>query len=146
VKREWQGGDVGVNLRHGYRGIFVAGCTNHGRETCWHNESGHSDPGSDERRPLVVIDPEDREEAERLAACIYSPNPSVSQIENVRAALCEFANPTPRIEEPTDPSARVFAHGTNWAKVGSWWVTPAMDEAPRQWDYLAEAADCEVSQ
>lgn len=68
---EWKPGDVGANVNFGYRGIFVESCPipEHGRKggACWHNESGFSDPPDSPRRRLVVIDPEDREQVERLA-------------------------------------------------------------------------------
>lgn len=67
VGREWKSGDVGVNTKYGYRGIYVASCAQHNRPYgCWHNESGLADSIIDPRRPLVVIDPEDREQVERL--------------------------------------------------------------------------------
>jgi hypothetical protein len=97
-------------------------------------------------RPLVVIDPEDAEAVDRLCAYFLMGNEgtAIGNVADLQAALREFANPTPRIEEPTDPAVRVWANGSEWAKCGSWWVTPAANEAPREWDYLVEAVGFEV--
>jgi hypothetical protein len=62
-------------------------------------------------RPLVVIDPEDAEQVERLYRAIFKAfdNDDVSGIEpedavSMRAALREFANPTP--SKPDEPTGR----------------------------------------
>ncbi len=70
-----------------------------------------------EARPLVVIDPEDREQVERLAAAInhrhvYEPFP-----ERVQAALRSLITP-PKPEEPTGLGAVVEdAEGELWVRV-----------------------------
>src|SRR5690606_22718748 len=60
-------------------------------------------------RPVAVIDPENREQVERLTSAFYSQYPLVTfhasaeslHVDRLQAALREFANPTPpRIDEP----------------------------------------------
>ncbi|WP_418060771.1 hypothetical protein [Pimelobacter simplex] len=60
-------------------------------------------------RPLVVIDPEDREQVERLAAAFVDvywrsegPRETAGAIHAMQAALREFASPTPT--KPDEPS------------------------------------------
>jgi hypothetical protein len=101
-------------------------------------------------RPLVVIDPEDAEVVNQLADAltqiltehdVYEPFRSAMQ-----AALREFANPKPpKPEEPTDRSVRVNADGAEWAKVGAWWVSADIGQVPREWDWLVERDDFEVT-
>lgn len=82
-------------------------------------------------RPLVVIDPEDREQVERLALEIYSRTTGEEsfggQIANVQAALHEFTSPN--VEEPTGLGAVVED------EVGNVWVRIGADEDPRD-DHL----------
>jgi len=111
MSREWKPGDVGLSVEWGYRGIYVGSCdiAEHGRggRACWHNESGFADPATDKRRTLVVIDPEDVVQVARfIDACAFPPQSW--QARDVRAALREFANPTPpKPEEPTGLGAVV---------------------------------------
>lgn len=137
MKRGWKPGDVGVSVAHGYRDIFVEHCPteSHNRYggPCWHNQSGLADPPSDNRRPLVVIDPEDREQVERLEASVREANGwnmlhHDRRTNALQAALREFANPTP--EEPTDPKARVTDRRENvWRLLadGDWVCTSGPD-------------------
>ena len=70
-------------------------------------------------RPLAVIDPEDREQVERLESlltdaevAVHDGHPCLSRschIDQVQAALREFANPVVKPEEPTGLGAVVFA-------------------------------------
>ena len=73
-------------------------------------------------RPLVVIDPEDREQVERLIGAVHHVDPDGIEphdIDEMQAALREFANPTPRIEEPTNLYAVVRdANNNEWCHVG----------------------------
>lgn len=117
--REWKAGDVAVHPRYGYRSIFVEGnCDRHG-EPHWHNQSGFDDPADSPRRPLVVIDPEDREQVEALAKGFHESDhiapwhdlhsETRSQIEDaLQAALRDLADPkAPKPEEPTGLGAVV---------------------------------------
>ena len=133
----WKPGDIAVSTRWGYRSIFVAACPNHSRRDgmgCWHNESGYSDSEDSPRRPLVVIDPEDREQVERLTAFVVDllhawPKPKGVGPDAMQAALREFANPTPpKPDEPTGLGAVVEDEG------GDRWVKFADSEADgRNW-------------
>ena len=150
--QKWQPGDVGVNLAHGYRGIYVANCSTHNRPTCWHNESGLADNGDDIRRPLVVIDPESVEDKARLCTPRLREQMeavlrrSIDDAEwtgigfAIRAALREFANPTPRIEEPTGLGAVVEdTEGVRWVRIDdppSTWAA-SMSNGDRCSDYAA---------
>lgn len=67
-------------------------------------------------RPLVVIDPEDREQVERLRLGLFGTSSHAHGIEQMQQILREFANPTPRIEEPTGVGAVVLDDG------GEQWV------------------------
>jgi len=70
-------------------------------------------------RPLVVIDPEDREQIERLMPLLFHSGAfpearaisMTAGVTAVQAALRELANPTPRIEEPTGLGAVVATEG-----------------------------------
>lgn len=81
--------------------------------------------------PLVVIDPENREDVEGLAACLRTGIESVLRVsvndyaldsitDKLQAALREFANPRPpKPEEPTGLGAVVEdAEGVRWACAG----------------------------
>lgn len=110
MSTNWKPGDVAVSISHGYRSIFVADCGTHNRSECWHNQSGYSDGIDSPRRPLVVIDPEDREQVERLAQALRDGdrNLSTTSAPALQAALREFANPTPpKPDEPTGLGAVV---------------------------------------
>lgn len=107
---EWRPGDVGLNLRWGYRGIFVENCPQHEGRNHWHNESGYADHDTDARRRLVVIDPDDRDEVERLLLAygvVNSPGNLSRCIPTMQDALREFSEGKPLIEEPTGLGAVV---------------------------------------
>jgi hypothetical protein len=68
-------------------------------------------------RPLVVIDPEDREEVERLCAYFLMGNEgtAIGNVTDLQAALREFADPS--IEEPRGLGAVVEdAVGRKWVR------------------------------
>ena len=83
-------------------------------------------------RPLVAIDPEDREQVERLYKTFVT-TAAVNRADALQAALREFANPTPpKPEEPTGLGAVVEdaegerwvwlaqgAEGAHWHRVGT---------------------------
>ena len=121
MSAEWKAGDVGLTAR---------GRLALRRE---HNPDGWIDsqgaPWSNDKfpanvRPLVVIDPEDREQVERLVVDYlsrYDGQPAVAQVAEIdymQAALREFANPTPpRPDEPQNDGAVVEdAEGTRWIR------------------------------
>lgn len=136
--RDWQPGDVAriAVEPDGAIGIWT------GRFWAWSNGNGpyegvsHCHEGIP-TRPLVVIDPEDLAQVERLWDSIMGR----TGLHDLADALREFANPTPPIEEPADPAVRIAAGGTTWAKVGRWWVSPDMGQVPREWDWLTEQDD-----
>jgi hypothetical protein len=113
TKREWKPGDVAA-LHYSFadagRAIRVSGCKGHGSCDHWHFANGNhgTGDGASEIRPLVVIDPEDREQVERLYRAIYrafGDDPSDYSPDDERdmqAALREFADPKP---------PRCVAHG-----------------------------------
>jgi len=74
-------------------------------------------------RPLVVIDPEDREQVERLNDAIDVVGYHHDFVDRLQAALREFATPTPPpIEEPTGWLAVVKDQsGVEWYR---WSVRP----------------------
>jgi hypothetical protein len=120
--REWKPGDVAV-LDYS-RGSFVSVFT---AADYWRTQEDTTAMGDLALavRPLVVIDPEDREQVERLVS-LASHNSCIG-IESWQAALREYANPTPpRPEEPAGLGAVVEDEdGENWvrfsSKTGWWW-------------------------
>lgn len=66
-------------------------------------------------RPVVVIDPEDREAVERLTD-LYWETVNEEAIADLQAALREFANPEPpKPDEPMRPGAIIKdADGVRW--------------------------------
>ena len=96
-------------------------------------------------RRLVGIDPEDREEVERVARRIADTGVAMNwddrtfanqqrAINGLAAALREFANPKPpKPEEPTGLGAVVEdVSGDRWVRAGSaiepvWWCAPAAE-------------------
>jgi hypothetical protein len=70
-------------------------------------------------RPLAVIDPEDREQVARLCALFLKGNDgtAIGGVNDLQAALREFANPTLRIEEPVGLGAVVEdSEGWRWTR------------------------------
>lgn len=89
MSREWQPGDMARTRRGG----TVA-------RTAIHKwvllDDGHAVNLDHEPRPLVVIDPEDREQVERLRDILTPPGAMFRHgCGEIEAALREFANPTP---------------------------------------------------
>ena len=114
-KREWKPGDVAVY--DGGRVIRV----DPGDDPHWVDDEGDARRGSwpdRQARPLVVIDPEDSDQVERLmdgVTWLFSQ----ADVNTVQAALREFANPTPpKPDEPQGLGAVVEdADGVLWIKV-----------------------------
>jgi hypothetical protein len=66
-------------------------------------------------RPLLVIDPEDREQIERLAD-VFCHSPSSGWVDQMQAALRSLLEPEP--EEPTGLGAVVRAgDGSDWVRI-----------------------------
>lgn len=123
--REWKPGDVGAS-RYGV--VFYT-------ERGWFFDDGSGPNGPEEKfypprdlRPLVVIDPEDREQVERLTSALklwrlknIECLADEQEVTDVQAALREFANPTPpKPEEPTGLGAVVEdAEGERWVRKGN---------------------------
>lgn len=115
MSREWKPGDVAELSIDGQTGIGVVRKHRDDSVPVW-VISGHSffksiAVGNDVLiqgvRPLVVIDPEDREQVERLWRH-YVETAAVNRTDALQAALREFANPTPpKPEEPTGLGAVV---------------------------------------
>lgn len=141
--REWQPGDVMVATWATIYGepvvhFMVDGCKNidHRDEPHWHDVRGgwtSSLAAAADVRPLAVIDPEDREQVERLAKAINDAIENQSLItstEMTQAALRKFASPTPtKPDEPTGLGAVVEdASGAEYVRIGrkpgSVWYQP----------------------
>jgi hypothetical protein len=128
---EWKPGDVAMvevgchANRH--RGMYITGGWRYDDDK-WVN----NDPAIVTARPLVVIDPEDREAVERLMADYLTrydgmeAKPQPDEVSYMQAALREFAAPTPpKPDEPQGLGAVVEAEGAQWvrfeSKTGWWW-------------------------
>lgn len=121
-KREWKPGDVLM-----VRGevALVTTCTPEIDDLYVETARGRClDMGRvDDARPLVVIDPEDREQIKRLVD-LYEGGVTLEG--DMQAALREFANPTPpKPEEPKGLGAVVEdADGVRWVRVNCQPFTP----------------------
>lgn len=108
-EREWKPGDVGLIPFRGSKAIGLYTIDGWVIPSC----PQHAINGYRDVRLLVVIDPEDDEEVERLSEVmcdLAGTDPSDRPATwSVQKALREFANPTPRIEEPTGWGAVVEA-------------------------------------
>jgi len=145
--REWKPGDVALRTSHNadpyaMRSMAALTCSGvgHDRGLHWHHENGGWDPmeGKPSYRPLVVIDPEDREQVERLAEAL---NESLDFRDGsllagaIEAALADtlhaLANPTPpKPAEPVGLGAVVEdAKGVKWVRLGglgAMWIAPEL--------------------
>lgn len=129
MSAQWKPGDVAIR-RDGQKGdeqrslAVSAGCDvdSHVSAPHWHHANG----GWDEinahyqistYRPLVVIDPEDREQVQEFAEIWrkewVASGRAHTSTSAMQAALREFANPTPAIEEPTGLGAVIEAINDN---------------------------------
>jgi len=105
--REWKPGDVAM-ARHerSFADDFLVVRTGLSSESYWSAPRDWPDGISSKDciyRPLVVIDPEDREQVERLAA-IFCAAPSSGWVSQMQEALREYAAPTTMC-----PSVLIFA-------------------------------------
>jgi hypothetical protein len=153
TKREWKPGDVAA-LHYSFadagRAIRVSGCKGHGSCDHWHFANGNhgTGDGASEIRPLVVIDPEDREQVERLYRAIYrafGDDPSDYSPDDERdmqAALREFADPKPpKPAEPTglgavveDIDAALWVHSCQGGRAQ--WMRRNNPSAWREWSEI----------
>lgn len=113
MKREWKPGDVGVFYDDG--SPLLAAFTDKG----WFwlkNNAPVLSVRPEQFRPVVTIDPEDREQVERLWDAIMD----VAVIGDMQDALREFADPKPpRPDEPTGLGAVVEdTDGVLWVRAG----------------------------
>lgn len=122
--REWQFGDVAMIEVHDNRhvGIFVGGGWRYADDMRVSDDSAIATV-----RPLVVIDPEDRQQLERLADAFTEAEDSRTitasqhRVDAMRDALCSLINP-PKPPEPTGLGAVVEdADGVLWVRVSSGW-------------------------
>jgi hypothetical protein len=83
-------------------------------------------------RPLVVIDPEDCEQVERLMRTAFPHGIFPAAADEMQRGLREFANPTPpKPEEPTGLGAVVEdAEGERWIRVD--WTNPWCRAKPQK--------------
>lgn len=100
MSREWQPGDVAmVKVHVGHQETRVA----RGFDNRWHGQDGIYRLATD-ARPVVVIDPEDREQVTLLNELIQIQPQSDTRplVDVLRDALREFANPKP--PKPVEPT------------------------------------------
>jgi hypothetical protein len=133
MKREWKPGDLAlVKVAHldDPRPMFrTESGWDDGGESYWAGATG--DWAIEYARPLVIIDPEDAEQVDRLRSLYVDEavkrgamRPQFAGADELRresfaAALREFANPTPpKPEEPTGLGAVVEdTNGVPWVRV-----------------------------
>lgn len=144
MTREWQPGDVVVTAGGQFRAFRTEGRWVF-QDGCVSSSLGEKHAGF---RPLVAIDPEDREQAEQLVEQYYrlrglgEPAVCESNYVNMQAALRSLIEP-PKPEEPTGVGAVVADDRDRmWVRTGSWaypWMPVANDpagRAPKAWDDL----------
>jgi len=106
-------------------------------------ESKFAHRDTDPTRPLVVIDPEDRAQVERLCGLFLKGNDgtAIGDANDLQAALREFANPSPpKPAEPTGLGAVVEnSDGGRWVRTDvavdrPWWRYPGITSGWAQVD------------
>ncbi|HJR88953.1 MAG TPA: hypothetical protein VJ782_02205 [Aeromicrobium sp.] len=149
---EWKPGDVAATEYNGVRSraLVVKGgwlCpAGHDRGPHWHAVGGGWHPLDDDAvtfRRLAVIDPEDRQQVERLGLAYLDmattrggPDRDAFDIpetvEQMQAALREYATPTPpKPEEPTALGAVVVdSHEVEYVHLGSGLWTYGTTDGP----------------
>lgn len=142
MEREVQPGDVAMVALSGETYLAFYDAFN---EAWVSAKSGRLYPnGLAEIRPLVVIDPEDREQVERVDArwaelMGWIVNDSISvnkRRDHMQTALREFANPTPpKPSEPLGIGAVVQdADENRFIRIGTDAIAPWFSEVPRDKD------------
>lgn len=137
--RKWKYGDVAMVVNYGGEEKVVR--YGHGH---WVFVDGSTMPeGETNARPLVVIDPEDREQVERLGELFSSRRDRFVGVlwrDAMQAALREFADPKPpRPEEPRnlgavveDAEGRVWLRGRRTLSFADW-IDASGENDDRQW-------------
>ena len=150
--REWKPGDVAVSMVRGAPHIIFR-TENEAGEHRWYDRFGSLLPDAEwvdgkEIRPLVVIDPENRDQAESLfrAWCDLLGGPRMSeQVDAMQGALRSLIEP-PKPEEPgtwgvVEASCVHQDKRRQWMrhKDGNWYVVGAdTKNNPDDWDSLIE--------
>jgi hypothetical protein len=139
MAREWKSGDVAMRIAGERRHVCVrvprctAAASGLRDEPHWHFASKSpgttAQCGSDalaEYRPLVVIDPEDREQAKELIRLFWANgNDACDDTRAMQAALREFANPPPPIpDEPGVWSVAIVANNVPFMRAAQAHITP----------------------
>jgi hypothetical protein len=138
VSKEWKPGDVGEWMYMSAApqiALRVVGCNflEHDRRPHWHLSGGGWTGYDGNVRPLVVIDPEDREQVQRLEAEMsrgmgWRRLDDGPRVDALQAALREIATPTPpKPEEPKGLGA-VVEDGE-----GYYWVRAVHENRSRWW-------------
>lgn len=134
MAREWKPGDVAVNVATGQRMILA----DLGAIYVWKSTNGHDVLESRYARPLVVIDPEDREQVERLVEAFDWKRDRGFDTDQMQAALRSLITP-PRPPEPMGLGAVVEDEdGRRWVRTGftpSPWTTSFDDDSGKNTQY-----------
>lgn len=122
MARKWKPGDVVTATVNGRENVrLVAGWSKYDPQLRWCELSPRRGDGDDEKcwffpsqvtdaRPLVVIDPEDREQMRRIAECAADGDAAEWRVDMWQRYFRSLANPTPpKPDEPTGLGAVVEA-------------------------------------
>lgn len=131
MSREWEPGDLATSPRGG-RVMRTS-------SRAWVLFDGHPITLEDEPRPLVVIDPEDREQVERLVRAFWDAQTDAGDDDHsyMQAALRSLIAPS-KPEEPQGLGAVVEYDGSPWVGLGHhrWLEVPAdrlVESRRRHW-------------
>lgn len=143
MSAQWKPGDVAmVGIKVGLRveySPFACPKTHAYDGDHWHRANDWIiDDAKSRVRPLVVIDPEDYEQVERLFRA-YATTAAAIRTDAMQAALREFADPKPKIEEPTGSRAIIRdRNGDEWIQVRPHiWrsiTSPGRYKVEKHWD------------
>lgn len=148
MKREWEPGDVALASYDGEVKTYLYGHEFNTDRFRWVSTDGSTSVDfhmAEWWRPIVVIDPEDREQVERLVKALSTGQPLIgldptnremvdqAWVTHTQTALREFANPTPlKPEEPMGLGAVVATEadgdyirvrigpGNPWLQLNPW--------------------------